>query len=35
MYVRVEVDRLRQYVKIENIDDLTFHGFVKIGELRK
>lgn len=31
MYVRVEVDGERQFVKIEEVDDLTFHMFVKNG----
>lgn len=32
MYVRVEVNDERQFVKIEEIDHLTFHAFVKKGK---
>lgn len=31
MYVRVEVNSERQFVKIEEIGGLTFHVFVKKG----
>lgn len=31
MYVRVEVSGERQFVKIEEVDDLTFYEFVKKG----
>lgn len=35
MYVRVEFDYQRQFIQIDNIDELTFHQFVKMGELFK
>lgn len=31
-YVRVEVNHKRQYVEIEDVEQLTFHRFVKIGK---
>lgn len=35
MYVRVEVGEHRKFVKIDNIDDITFHTFAKIGQSNK
>lgn len=32
MYVRVEVSGRRQFVKISDVDSLTFHQFVKNGK---
>lgn len=34
MYVRVEVDQQRQFIEIDNIQQLTFRVFVKSGEWR-
>lgn len=34
MYVRVEVNKQRQFVEIDNIDKLTLQQFIKKGKLR-
>lgn len=35
MYVRVEFNCQRRYIKIDNIDELTFQQFVKMGKIFK